>query len=182
MKLSIASALVRRYAIEIASTYSGCVVNPRHFIASVLWMPFFVRKNNLEKMVGCSLELGIDLRYELLQVPGMFTDNGICLNEINAFLNTDLATKSVHTNSNCRVSMSVSARKMMDMAEAQAECMGYDRVYVPHLFFAAMRTGGDQWQEVFSSALKANPSVIDRLCDQMAAGGNSGVGGLPVKV
>ncbi len=182
MKLSIASALVRRYAIEIAGTYSGSVANPRHFIASVLWMPFFVKKNNIDKIVKCSLELSIDIRHELLQIPGMLTDNRICLNEINAFLNTDLATKYCHINNRTTVALSVSARKMFDIASEQAESLGYDRIYVPHLYYAAVRTGGDQWLKVFGRSIKPNPSVVDRLYDLMAAGGNSGVGELPVKV
>ena len=182
MKLSIASALVRRYAVEIAATYSGSIVNPRHFISSVLWMPFFVKKNSIEKIVKSSLELSIDIRHELLQVPGMFNDCGICLNEINAFLNTDLATKRYHNKTSCNVSLSVSGKKMFDMAADQAESLGYDRIYVPHLFYSAVRTGGQQWLEVFGSTIKTNPSVVDRLCDLMAAGGNSGVGSLPVKV
>ena len=182
MKLSIASALVRRYAIEIAGTYSGSIANPRHFIAAVLWMPFFVKRNNIGKMVKCSLELSTDIRHELLQIPGMLTENSICLNDINAFLNTDLATKSCHNFSRDGVMLSVSARKMLEIAAEQSGALGYDRIYVPHLYYAAVQTGGEQWLKVFGSTIKSNPSVFDRLYDLMAAGGNSGIGSLPVKV
>lgn len=176
MKMSIASALVRRYAVELARSYHGNVANPRHFIAAIMWIPVFLRQNDISRIVRCSLELSVDIEQELLQIPQMLDENGVDLDEINTFLSRDLAHDYCLIEGHNSVAMSLSAKKMFHIAAHQAESFGYDRIYVPHIFYAAIRTAGPKWLPIIQSVLITNSAVMDRVYDCMASGGNTGVG------
>lgn len=176
MKLSIASALVRRHAVELTGSYHGNVANPRHFIAAILWTPVFLRQHDICNTVRCSLELAVDIHHELMQIPDMLNENNVDLDEINSFLSRDLSSDYCLIEGKRSVVMSLSAQKMFAVAASQAESFGYDRIYVPHLFYAAIRQAGPKWLPIIQSILITNSSVMDRVYDCMAAGGNTGVG------
>ncbi len=176
MKLSIASALVRRYAVELTRSYHGNVANPRHFLAAILWIPVFLRQNDISRMVRCSLELSVDIHRELIQIPEMLTENGVDLDEVNSFLSKDLAQDYCFIEGRDNVAMSLSAKKMFEVASHQAESFGYDRIYAPHIFYGAVRTAGPRWLPIIQSILITNSAVMDRVYDCMASGGNTGVG------
>ncbi len=176
MKLSIASALVRRYAMELTRSYHGNVANPRHFLAAILWFSVFMDRTDIARLVRCSPELSGDIEFELCQIPELLLTNKVDLDAINSFLSKDLKEDYCLIEGRETVAMSISAKKMFDTAAHQAFTFGYDRIYVPHLFYGAISQSGPKLLELVESVVQESPALMDELFDCMAAGGNTGVG------
>lgn len=176
MKMSIASALVRRYAIELTKSYHGNVANPRHFLAAILWFSVFMDRNDIGRIVRCSPELSGDIDMELRKIPDLFQENLIDIDSINASLSQDLTEDYCLIEGRNSVSLSLSSKKMLDAAAHQAFSFGYDRIYIPHLFYGAVSQSGPKFIELIESVMQSSPALIDQIFDCMAAGGNTGVG------